>query len=125
MTDPALYNRAMLRAPLTSKTCRSRTTPALMVLQVAAAVLVPVLHARAESRNDGRAFETTHSSQCAVVHSEARCSFGASDDTIGAPARTISISAHIGMAARPSRAPGFTTSSPNPSANGIRAPPRH
>jgi hypothetical protein len=48
-------------------------TPVLVILQVGVAIAAPLSHAHAETLTAERAVETTHSKQCAVIHSDAQC----------------------------------------------------
>lgn len=97
--------------------------PLLVALQVGSAVLVPVLHARAESRNQGPAIETTHTAQCAVVHSEARCSLGTHEHPVGASTRRLVFPAHVRVVDTSWGSIMMAPRETDPSANGVRAPP--
>ena len=104
---------------------RGRHVLALTVLliQIFATTLVPVVHASTESLVGSRTIEAQHSSQCVPVHSESRCTLVVHSHQGQPEARVLPPATACRRLGAPTDSQCVGSLHINPSCNGERAPP--
>ena len=104
---------------------RARHMLALTVLliQIFATTLGPVVHASTEALVGSRTIEAQHSSQCVPVHSESRCALAVQSHQGQPEARVFPPSTAYRRLGAPTDSKCVASQHINPSCNGERAPP--